>query len=37
VLVLFKLHPLPNGLVREPGQMNLQVALPGDRIRIPLE
>ena len=36
-LVLFKLHPLPHGLVREPGQMNLQVALPGDKIRIPLE
>jgi len=35
VLVLFKLHPLPAGIVREgPG---LQVPLPGDKIQIPIE
>ena len=31
VLVLFKLHPLPNGQVRDPGVQNLQVKLPGDK------
>ena len=37
VLVLFKLHPLPDGQVREPAGPNLQVALPGERIDIPIE
>jgi hypothetical protein len=37
VLVLFKLHPLPAGEVREPREQNLQVPLPGDRIGIPVE
>jgi len=37
VLVLFKLHPLANGLVREPSQENLQVVLAGDKIQIPIE
>ena len=37
VLVLFKLHPLPGGEVREPSRQNLQVALPGDKIDIPIE
>jgi hypothetical protein len=37
VLVLFKLHPLPGGKTREPGAQNLQVALPGDKIDIPIE
>jgi hypothetical protein len=37
VLVLFKLHPLPNGRVREIEGANLQVPLPGDRIEIPVE
>ena len=37
VLVLFKLHPLPDGQTRDPGTQNLQVALPGDKIDIPIE
>lgn len=37
ILVLFKLHPLPNGQVREPVGENLQVALPGDKIDVPIE
>jgi hypothetical protein len=37
VLYLFKLHPLPNGEVREQKIMNLQVILPGDKIDIPVE
>jgi hypothetical protein len=37
VLVLFKLHPLPNGQVRETDGQNLQVELPGDKIEIPIE
>jgi hypothetical protein len=37
VLVLFKLHPLPGGKIRTPEAQNLQVALPGDRIEIPIE
>jgi 4-amino-4-deoxy-L-arabinose transferase-like glycosyltransferase len=36
-LVLFKLHPLPNGQVREPTLQNLQVPLPGDKIDIPIQ
>jgi 4-amino-4-deoxy-L-arabinose transferase-like glycosyltransferase len=37
VLVLFKLHPLPNGQVREPSRQNLQIKLPDDKIQIPIE
>ena len=37
VLVLFKLHRLPGGRVRSPGDQNLQVVLPGDKIEIPIE
>jgi len=37
LLVLFKLHPLPNGAVRDPGQQNLKIALPGDKIDVPIE
>jgi hypothetical protein len=37
VLVLFKLHPLPGGRVRSPGDENLQVPLPGDKILIPIQ
>jgi hypothetical protein len=35
--VLFKLHPLPNGQVRDPGEQNLKIVLPGDRIDAPIE
>jgi 4-amino-4-deoxy-L-arabinose transferase-like glycosyltransferase len=37
VLVLFKLHPLPGGQVREPGDQNLQIQLPDDKIDIDVE
>ena len=37
MLVLFKLHRLPNGQVRDPEVQNLQVALPRDKIEIPIE
>jgi hypothetical protein len=37
MLVLFKLHPLPNGQVRDSEVEKLQVALPGDKIEIPIE
>ncbi len=37
VLVLFKLHPLPHGQVRDPGEQNLKVALPDDKIDIPVD
>ena len=37
LLVLFKLHPLPGGRVRSPGDQNLQVPLPGDKFDIPVE
>jgi hypothetical protein len=37
LLVLFKLHPLPDSLVREAGRENLQVVLPGDKIEIPIQ
>ena len=37
LLVLFKLHPLPHGQVRDPGDQNLKIALPGDKIDIPIE
>jgi hypothetical protein len=37
VLVLFKLHPLPNGASRDEGDLNLQAPLPDDKIDIPIE
>jgi 4-amino-4-deoxy-L-arabinose transferase-like glycosyltransferase len=37
LLVLFKLHPLPEGQVRNPADENLQIPLPGDKIGIPVE
>jgi len=37
LLVLFKLHPLPNGKVRDPGDQNLKIALPDDKIDVPIE
>ena len=37
ILVLFKLHPLPDGQVREPAGQALQVPLPGDKILVPVE
>lgn len=36
-LVLFKLHPLPHGLIRDQVDENLQIALPGDKIDIDLQ
>jgi hypothetical protein len=36
-LVLFKLHPLPGGQVRNPDNQNLQIPLHEDRIEIPVE
>ena len=32
LLVLFKLHPLPNGKVRDPSDQNLKIVLPDDKI-----
>lgn len=37
VLVLFKLHPLPDGEVRDTVDENLQAPLPEDKILIPVE
>jgi hypothetical protein len=37
VLVLFKLHPLAGGKTRSPGDQNLQIPLPGDKIDIPIQ
>jgi hypothetical protein len=37
VLVLFKLHPLPGGLVRDASLQNLQIPLPGDKIEIRIQ
>jgi hypothetical protein len=37
LLVLFKLHPLAGGQVRNPADQNLQVPLPDDKIEIPME
>jgi len=37
LLVLFKLHPLPSGQTRDPGERNLQVPLSGDKIGISVE
>lgn len=36
-LVLFKLHPLPNGQVRDQHDKNLQVQLPDDKFDIDIE
>ena len=36
-LVLFKLHPLAGGKLRDPDVENLQVPLPGDKIDIPVQ
>jgi hypothetical protein len=36
-LVLFKLHPLPQGRVRDQVDQNLQIELPGDRFDVPIE
>ncbi|MGA7343926.1 MAG: hypothetical protein WBX18_25230, partial [Terracidiphilus sp.] len=37
LLVLFKLHPLPGGEVREPLEQNLRDELPGDSFDAPVE
>jgi Dolichyl-phosphate-mannose-protein mannosyltransferase len=37
VLVLFKLHPLPKGQIRDEWDQNLQVPLPEDKISVPIE
>jgi hypothetical protein len=37
MLVLFKLHPLPGGKMRDQTTQNLQVVLPDDKIDIPVE
>jgi hypothetical protein len=37
VLVLFKLHPLPGGQIREPEEQNLQVELPDDKFEIDVD
>ena len=37
VLVLFKLHPLAGGKARSPGDQNLELPLPGDKIEIPIQ
>jgi hypothetical protein len=36
-LVLFKLHPLPDGIIRDQHDMNLQIPLPEDKFDIPIE
>ncbi|MGA3082911.1 MAG: hypothetical protein ABSD44_16285 [Terracidiphilus sp.] len=37
VLVLFKLHPLPGGQVRDINEQDLQVPLPGDKFQVDVE
>ena len=37
MLVLFKLHPLPGGKMRDQTTQNLQIVLPDDKIDIPVE
>lgn len=37
LLLLFKLHPLPNGETRSPGEQNLQVILPDDKVQAEVE
>jgi hypothetical protein len=36
-LVLFKLHPLPSGRVRDQADENLQIELPGDKFDIDIQ
>ena len=36
-LVLFKLHPLPNGQERNPDRQNLQILLPDDKVQIEIQ
>jgi dolichyl-phosphate-mannose-protein mannosyltransferase len=36
-MVLFKLHPLPNGLIRDQVDQNLQIQLPEDKFDIPIQ
>jgi hypothetical protein len=36
VLVLFKLHPWPNGAVYDPADENLRIRFPEDKFDIPL-
>jgi hypothetical protein len=36
-LVLFKLHPLAGGRMRDQGDMNLRIPLPEDRVEIPID
>ena len=37
LLVLFKLHPLPGGEVRDPSKQNLRIVLPDDKIDVAIE
>jgi hypothetical protein len=37
VLVLFKLHPWPDGRVHDPADENLRIRFPEDRFEVPLE
>lgn len=37
LLVLFKLHPLPGGVIRRPGDPNLRGVLPEDKVDVPVE
>lgn len=37
LLILFKLHPLPNGQVRDEGEQNLQIEMPEDSFTAPIE
>jgi hypothetical protein len=37
LLILFKLHPLPGGAVRDEGDQDLTVELPGDSFDAPIE
>lgn len=37
LLVLFKLHPLPKGKMRDSRGQDLSIALPGDKIAVPIE
>ncbi|MGA9071948.1 MAG: glycosyltransferase family 39 protein [Terracidiphilus sp.] len=37
ILVLFKLHPLANGQVRQPQKQNLQLLLPDDQVDIEVD
>jgi Dolichyl-phosphate-mannose-protein mannosyltransferase len=37
LLILFKLHPLPGGKIRDEGDHNLQIQLPDDSFTAPIE